>query len=135
MESVEYIAGGATLNSMRVCQWMLNQNSNKCCFFGSIGTKEMDLKHNSKLIYCDYLKECVISDGVHANFFQHPLYPTGTCAVCINSNTKERTVVGNLGASKDGFKIFDADLDDIEKSLINNNNNYKQYIEKIIVIN
>ena len=135
MKTVEYIAGGSALNSIRVCQWMLG-NVMECCYIGSIGTKEADLKqsdsnnnnNSSRKLNSDYLKECVTSDKVFADFFEHPLYSTGTCAVCITDN-KERSMVTNLAASKEGFKIFNQDIDNNEINLINKNQEYKKYRE------
>jgi len=36
---VEYIAGGATLNTMRVCQWLI-QKPNVISYFGCIGMND-----------------------------------------------------------------------------------------------
>eukprot|EP00605_Chrysophyceae_sp_TOSAG23-4_P002721 GSChrysophyteH1.ASY1.ANO1.3000.1 assembled CDS len=69
---VQYIAGGAGLNSMRVAQWML-QIPNKTAYFGAIGVDN----------YGETLEDCAL--------------PTGTCGVLINGG--ERSLVANLAAA------------------------------------
>eukprot|EP01083_Nonionella_stella_P070802 189640_1 len=91
MDSVEYIGGGSTLNSMRVCQWVLQQN--KCAsYMGCIGTDK----------FGDVLESTTKDAGVECYFMKDDTTPTGTCAVCITD--KERSLVANLAAANN-FKI------------------------------
>jgi len=83
---VQYIAGGAGQNSIRVAQWML-QLPNKTAYFGAIGNDE----------YGNTLEEAAKKDGVNVCYMKNANMPTGTCAVLINS--KERSLVANLAAA------------------------------------
>jgi adenosine kinase len=85
--NVEYIAGGATQNSIRVCQWML-QSPGATSFIGSVG-KECD--------YGEKLKKVANEDGVTTYYFEAPGHKTGTCAVVVHE--KERSLVANLAAA------------------------------------
>ena len=86
---VEYIAGGATQNSMRVAQWVLGKENNlfSTTYFGCIGDDEFGKKLNGKArdagVYADYLVDSKVS--------------TGTCACLITG--KSRSLVANLGAA------------------------------------
>lgn len=83
---VEYIAGGATCNSIRVAQWMLQEPG--CTFFvGAVGQDR----------YSEQLAACIAKDGVQAAFNVLPDQPTGTCACLIKG--KERSLVANLSAA------------------------------------
>ncbi|CAI5701538.1 unnamed protein product [Peronospora effusa] len=83
-----FVAGGATQNSIRIAQWMLNKyNTNATSFFGSIGKDE----HGEKL------KECALSDGVNVSYLEHTGIKTGTCAVCVVDS--ERSLVADLSAA------------------------------------
>lgn len=88
---VEYIAGGATQNSIRVAQWML-QVPGTSSYIGSIGKDEFGEK----------LKEAVSKDGVHAEYMIDSTTPTGTCGCCIVGG--ERSLVANLAAANN-YKI------------------------------
>ena len=45
MVQVDYVAGGATQNSARVCQWMLKASSpNSVTYAGSVGADEFGAK-------------------------------------------------------------------------------------------
>jgi len=92
METVEYIGGGSTLNSMRVCQWM-SQQKGFVGFMGCIGKDKFG-----------QVLESTASDdaGVDCFFMKDQKTPTGTCAVCITD--KERSLVANLAAANN-FKI------------------------------
>ncbi|XP_076931665.1 adenosine kinase 2-like [Bidens hawaiensis] len=83
---VEYIAGGATQNSIRVAQWLL-QIPGATSFIGCIGKDKYgeEMKKNSK------------SAGVNAHYYEHETAPTGTCAVCVVGG--ERSLVANLSAA------------------------------------
>jgi len=85
MPSVEYIAGGATLNSIRVAQWM-SGIPNATGYFGAVG-KDATAK---------ILKDCLNTDGVKHNFFEADV-PTGRCAVLINGG--ERSLIADISAA------------------------------------
>ncbi|KAJ6357954.1 hypothetical protein OIU78_005730 [Salix suchowensis] len=70
--NVEYIAGGATQNSIRVAQWML-QIPGATSYMGSIGKDKFgeEMKKNST------------DAGVNVHYYEDEAAPTGTCAVCV----------------------------------------------------
>ncbi|XP_026417659.1 adenosine kinase 2-like isoform X2 [Papaver somniferum] len=84
--SVEYIAGGATQNSIRVAQWML-QIPGATSYIGCIGKDKFgeEMKKNSKLA------------GVNVQYYEDETAPTGTCAVCVVGG--ERSLIANLSAA------------------------------------
>eukprot|EP01006_Ploeotia_vitrea_P001045 TRINITY_DN104112_c0_g1_i1.p1 TRINITY_DN104112_c0_g1~~TRINITY_DN104112_c0_g1_i1.p1 ORF type:complete len:400 (-),score=14.06 TRINITY_DN104112_c0_g1_i1:225-1424(-) len=84
---VEYYAGGATLNAIRVCGWMLStSNGESPAFVGCIG----------KDGFGDILKaNC---GGVRPFFEESEEHPTGTCSCCIAA--RDRALVANLGAAR-----------------------------------
>ncbi|XP_050381273.1 adenosine kinase 2 [Argentina anserina] len=84
--SVEYIAGGATQNSIRVAQWML-QVPGATSYMGSIGKDKYgeEMKKNSKLA------------GVNVHYYEDESAPTGTCGVCVVGG--ERSLIANLAAA------------------------------------
>ena len=84
--AVQYIAGGAGQNSIRVAQWML-MSPGATAYFGAIGSDA----------YGDTLAKCVSEDGVLACYQKSTDTPTGTCAVLINGG--ERSLVANLAAA------------------------------------
>ncbi|KAG1700855.1 hypothetical protein DVH05_011741 [Phytophthora capsici] len=84
----DYIAGGATQNSIRVAQWMLNKhNKAATSFFGSVGKDA----HGAKL------KECAQADGVNVSYLEQADIKTGTCAVCVHKS--ERSLIADLSAA------------------------------------
>jgi adenosine kinase len=83
---VQYIAGGAGQNSIRVAQWML-MSTGATAYFGAIGSDA----------YGETLSKCVAEDGVLACYQKSTDTPTGTCAVLINGG--ERSLVANLAAA------------------------------------
>lgn len=83
---VDYIAGGATQNSIRVAQWML-QIPGSTAYFGAIGTDS----------YGAEMERRAVEDGVNVLYQKNPEVPTGTCAVLINGG--ERSLVANLAAA------------------------------------
>jgi len=89
---VEYIAGGATQNTIRVAQWMLPQAPKSTTYFGCVGKD-----HHAEL-----LREVASKDGVDARYFVDESTPTGTCAACIMGG--ERSLVANLAAANN-YKI------------------------------
>ena len=86
MDGVEYIAGGATQNSIRVAQWML-QVPRAASYIGCIGKDE----------YGSRMKAVCAEDGVNACYLEDEATPTGTCAVCIKDG--ERSLIANLSAA------------------------------------
>lgn len=82
---VQFIAGGATQNSIRVCQWMLGVPG-ATSYFGAVGDDE----------YGKTLAKCATEEGVLVHY-QKTDKPTGTCAVLINGG--ERSLVANLSAA------------------------------------
>jgi adenosine kinase len=85
-DTVEYIAGGATQNSIRVAQWML-QVKGATTYVGCVG----------KDAVADQLKTCAEADGVTTNYLVDEKTSTGKCACLINN--KERSLVAFLGAA------------------------------------
>jgi len=86
---VEYIAGGATQNSIRVAQWLLG-SPNAASYFGCIGKDEFGktltkiAKDEGKVNVCYQINETVA---------------TGTCAVIVTDSGKNRSLVANLAAA------------------------------------
>jgi len=91
LPSVQYIAGGATQNSIRVAQWML-QTPGATAYMGCIG----DDANGKKMI------EACAKDGVTTKYMVDSSTPTGLCAVLIN--TPERSLCTNLNAANN-FKV------------------------------
>ena len=89
-EPPKYLAGGSTLNSIRVTQWMLNaaQKPNCAAFMGCIGNDE----------FGEHLEKAAREAGVYTCLFRDKKLPTGTCANLITDDG-ERTLVANLGAA------------------------------------
>ncbi|KAM3340277.1 adenosine kinase 2 [Capsicum galapagoense] len=83
--NVEFIAGGATQNSIKVAQWML-QIPGATSYMGSIGKDRFgeEMKKNAK------------DAGVNVHYYEDES-PTGTCAVCVLDG--ERSLVANLSAA------------------------------------
>ncbi|KAK7285036.1 hypothetical protein RJT34_19793 [Clitoria ternatea] len=84
--NVEFIAGGATQNSIKVAQWML-QVPGATSYMGGIGKDKYgeEMKKNSRLA------------GVNVQYYEDETTPTGTCAVCVVGG--ERSLVANLAAA------------------------------------
>jgi len=85
---VEYIAGGATQNSIRVCQWMLQQ-PNATAMAGCIGDDAFGKQ----------LSAAATKDGVKGVYMVTPTVATGTCAVLVTGG--ERSLVANLAAANE----------------------------------
>ncbi|CAG5132040.1 unnamed protein product [Candidula unifasciata] len=85
-KDVEYVPGGATLNAIRVAQWLLGEPG-ATTFFGCIA-------HDK---FGDILTNAALAAGVNVKFQYTDKEPTGTCAVvCTN---KDRSLVANLAAA------------------------------------
>ncbi|XP_031562897.1 adenosine kinase 2-like [Actinia tenebrosa] len=83
---VEYLPGGATQNSLRVAQWLLDTKK-ATSYMGCIGQDE----------FGKTLTKIMEDANVHVNYLSNPEVPTGTCAVCITG--KNRSLVANLAAA------------------------------------
>jgi len=88
---VKYIAGGATQNSIRVAQWML-QTPGSTAYMGCVG----------KDAQAEKLRAACKADGVDAQYMEDPSTPTGCCACLILD--KERSLCTNLGAANN-YKV------------------------------
>lgn len=86
MPSVIFSAAGATQNSIRVAQWML-QTSNATSYFGAVGDDD----------YAKKMTDCCAADGVNAQYLRNPDVGTGTCAVVITGS--DRSLVADLLAA------------------------------------
>jgi len=74
---VEYIAGGATQNSIRVAQWLLG-TPEATSMFGCVGKDK----------YADKMREKAEEVGVHVNYLVTTEQPTGTCAVLLTDHNR-----------------------------------------------
>jgi len=83
---VQYIAGGATQNTIRVAQWML-QEQGATAYMGCVGKDE-----NANVMKAECEKA-----GVNALYMVDESTPTGTCACCILGT--ERSLCTNLHAA------------------------------------
>lgn len=105
---VKYIAGGATQNSIRVAQWML-QEPGATSYAGCIG--------NDK--FGKALRSAAQSDGVAGLFLEDAETDTGTCGVLITGG--ERSLVANLAAAnkyKHEHTLSDAVKQAVEKAKV-----------------
>lgn len=82
----QFIAGGATQNTIRVAQWML-QKPGQTAYMGCVGSDD----------YAKQLEDCASSDGVLVHYMKDEKTPTGTCAALIKDG--ERALVTNLDAA------------------------------------
>jgi len=96
----EYIAGGATQNSIRVAQWML-QKPGSTAIIGCVG----------KDAYGKQIADCASADGVRVCYLEDEKEATGTCAVLIKD--KERSMVANLAAAN-AYKKAHFDSEEIK---------------------
>lgn len=99
----EYIAGGATQNTIRVAQWMMSaKQPNHTAFFGCVGDDETGKT----------LEKCAQSDGVHVHYMKDADTPTGACAALIKDG--ERSLVTNLDAANN-FKPSHLETEEAKK--------------------
>ncbi|XP_061600790.1 adenosine kinase isoform X1 [Cololabis saira] len=84
---VEYHAGGATQNSVKIAQWMIQEPHNVGTFFGCIGNDKFGA----------ILKEKAQEAHIDAHYYEQDKEPTGTCAACITG--ANRSLVANLAAA------------------------------------
>jgi adenosine kinase len=87
--SPQYIAGGATQNSIRVAQWIMTANGKpgQTAYFGCVGDDS----------FGEQLEDCAAADGVCVHYMKTASAPTGTCAVLVKDG--ERGLVANLAAA------------------------------------
>lgn len=87
--SPQYIAGGATQNSIRVAQWIMTANGKpgQSAYMGCVGTDG----------FGQQLEECATADGVKVHYMKDESTPTGTCAVLVKGG--ERSLIANLAAA------------------------------------
>lgn len=85
---VQFIAGGATQNTIRVAQWMLKDKKGQTAFMGCVGPDDK---------YGKQLEKCASDDGVLVHYMKDPSTPTGTCAALIVGG--ERSLCANLAAA------------------------------------
>jgi len=88
---VDYIAGGATQNSIRVAAWM-GKRKMPCAYSGCVGDDS----------YAGILKERCEAAGVKAHYMVDASTPTGKCACLIHE--KERALITDLQAANN-FKL------------------------------
>lgn len=82
----DYIAGGSVQNSLRVCQWVIQQKD-VAVFFGAVGTDK-----NAEI-----LETRARNDGVNVRYQKKSEHETGKCAVLITG--KHRSLIADLGAA------------------------------------
>jgi sugar/nucleoside kinase (ribokinase family) len=82
---VQYIAGGATQNTIRVAQWMLG-SPGATSYLGCVGKDK----------YADVMRSVCEKDGVNVEYMVEG-DTTGTCAVCVVG--MDRSLVANLAAA------------------------------------
>ncbi|CAH1795539.1 unnamed protein product [Owenia fusiformis] len=87
-DKVEYIAAGATLNAIRVAQWLIGVPQ-ATTFMGCIGKDK----------FGETLSSAAKEAGVNVQYQIHDTEPTGTCAVVITDNGKNRSLCANLAAA------------------------------------
>lgn len=87
--SPQYIAGGATQNSIRVAQWIMSANGKpgQSAYMGCIGNDAFGKQ----------LEDCAAADGVKVHYMKDETTPTGTCAVLVKGG--ERSLIANLAAA------------------------------------
>jgi adenosine kinase len=85
---VQFIAGGATQNSIRVVQWFVKQEK-VCSYMGCVGD-DADGRR---------MAEIATADGVSVLYMITKEEKTGTCAVCVTDSGKNRSLCAYLGAA------------------------------------
>ncbi|KAL0020666.1 hypothetical protein WJX79_006228 [Trebouxia sp. C0005] len=92
LPGVEYIPGGATQNSIRIAQWML-QVAGATSYMGCVGKDDFGKK----------MSEIATKDGVNVRYMIDGETATGTCGVCV-SKDGSRSLVANLAAANN-YKV------------------------------
>lgn len=88
-EQIVCTAGGSGQNSLRVVQWVLKK-PNVAVFFGAVGRDK----------YSEILKLKANEDGLNVKYQYSSEKPTGTCAVIVTNNGKDRSLCANLSAAQ-----------------------------------
>eukprot|EP00884_Botryococcus_braunii_P014635 jgi/Botrbrau1/23172/Bobra.0041s0023.1 len=88
---VSYTPGGATQNSIRIAQWLL-QVPGATAYMGCVGDDK----------YGEIMRKCSLDAGVNVQYLVDPTTPTGTCATAILE--AERSLVANLAAANN-YKV------------------------------
>jgi len=91
LPNVVYTPGGASLNSIRIAQWILGAGAKErsTSFIGAIGDDSNG----------EFIENMCIREGLHTCFMKVPDSPSGTCTVCVKGG--ERALVANLGAANE----------------------------------
>ncbi|KPI85777.1 adenosine kinase-like protein [Leptomonas seymouri] len=84
-ESVEFVPGGAAMNTARIFSWMLPEA--RVSYVGALGKDR----------FAEILKNALSTAGVHQLFEECDAKPTGTCAGLVVN--KDRTLLAHLGAA------------------------------------
>ncbi|KAI4812270.1 hypothetical protein KUCAC02_023671 [Chaenocephalus aceratus] len=98
---VEYHAGGATQNSIKIAQWMVQEPHKVGTFFGCIGKDDK---------FGGILKQKAEEAHIDAHYYEQEEKPTGTCAACITGDN--RSLVANLAAAECYKKDKHLDLEE-----------------------
>lgn len=93
--SVQYVAGGAAMNTARIVRWLLRGSTQakalcggtRSCMVGATGTDDFEAQ----------LLQALRTETVEHCFFRKREHPTGTCAVLVVEG--ERSLLANLGAA------------------------------------
>nr|XP_020457510.1 adenosine kinase-like isoform X2 [Monopterus albus] len=97
---VEYHAGGATQNAMRIAQWLIQEPRKVATFFGCIGKDK----------FGEILKQKAEEAHIDAHYYEQDEEPTGMCAACVTG--VNRSLVANLGAANCYKKDKHLDLEE-----------------------
>ncbi|CAB4006454.1 adenosine kinase 2 [Paramuricea clavata] len=88
LKNVDYMAGGATQNTIRVAQWLM-QLPKAASYIGCVGKDD----------FGKILQQKAEEAGVCVQYLHSDDQDTGTCAVCISNNNTARSLVANLAAA------------------------------------
>uniref|UniRef100_A0A8C5HAE2 Adenosine kinase n=1 Tax=Gouania willdenowi TaxID=441366 RepID=A0A8C5HAE2_GOUWI len=102
---VEYHAGGATQNSIKIAQWMIQEPRKVGTFFGCIGKDQ----------FGEILKKKAEDAHIETHYYEQDDEPTGTCAACITG--ANRSLIANLAAANCYKKEKHLDLEENWKIL------------------
>eukprot|EP01013_Petalomonas_cantuscygni_P008176 TRINITY_DN20887_c0_g1_i1.p1 TRINITY_DN20887_c0_g1~~TRINITY_DN20887_c0_g1_i1.p1 ORF type:complete len:456 (-),score=98.40 TRINITY_DN20887_c0_g1_i1:633-2000(-) len=116
--SVQYVPGGAAMNTMRVARWMLGRAAGNLSvkFIGAVGQDDFGERLTSALEKAQMEPVFHVATGqVYVDAFGRecdpppdtplpPPPPTGACAVLVTD--KERSMVTNLGAAREVPQSF-----------------------------
>uniref|UniRef100_A0A7N9AUT5 Adenosine kinase n=1 Tax=Mastacembelus armatus TaxID=205130 RepID=A0A7N9AUT5_9TELE len=98
---VEYHAGGATQNSIKIAQWMIQEPHKVGTYFGCIGKDK----------FGEILKKKAEEAHIDAHYYEQDEEPTGTCAACITGDNRW-SLVANLAAANCYKKDKHLDLEE-----------------------